>query len=103
MSEREFDLYEKADAYLESRERREVLDCDCRMTGDIADASDCDLHGDAADWHREPITCPVLAGVYDTARTVGELLDACKFHRLEYCEECGQLEGFVRPDRRKAA
>lgn len=86
MSRDDFDLYEKADFYLDFGNDPENLP-----------------KPDAADFHPEPITCPVVAWAVDHAETVGELSEALKLHRLEYCEDCGQLEGFVRPDRRKAA
>ena len=84
-------------------------ECDCRLRGDEADASDCDLHlrtlgdpGDLAE-NRAPDPCPVRRSIFVCAETVGEMMDALKLHQVEYCEECGQLDGFVRPDWRKAA
>ena len=99
----DFDMDEKASAYFHEGETPEP-DCECWFRGDIADASECPLHGlDAADWRPEPVTCPVLIRVIVLARTVGELADAMKAHKLEFCEDCGQMEGFIRPDRSKAA
>ncbi len=95
----EFDWTEKASW---------IDDCECRFKGDQADASECERHGatalpisDAGDSHCEPDPCPVRHSIFVHAQTVGQMMDALKLHRLEYCEECGQMEGFVRE--RKAA
>lgn len=100
MNEDRYDFYERHD--------EKMSRCDCRLSGDTSDASDCDLHGlnalpfpDAGDIHSEPEKCPVRLHVFARARTVGEMMDALNCHRLEYCEECGQLVGFFK--RRRAA
>ena len=65
-------------------------ECECRFTGDVADASVCDLHGsDAGDLHAEPIPdCETRRLIVDAAETVGELLDGLRAHRME-CSICG--------------
>src|SRR5579872_73359 len=98
-SEDDFDSTEKADWWDERH-------CDCRFAGDEADASECDLHGlnalpfpDFGDIHAEPDPCPVRHRIFLAAQTVGEMMDALNCHKLEYCEACGQLEGFIRERR----
>lgn len=75
-------------------------ECNCRFSGDQSDASDCDLHGlDAGDWNPASDPCPVRHRIFLEASTVGAMVDALNCHRLEYCEACGQLDGFVRLER----
>lgn len=92
----DFDLYEKMENF-----------CECRFSGDEADASDCDLHNgllclspaDAGDQNAAPDPCPIRHQIFLHAKTVGQMMDALKLHQLEYCEVCGQLDGFVRLER----
>lgn len=58
---------------------------------------------DCADNEPAPETCPVRIYVLTNATTVGEMCDALTLHKLEYCEACGQFDGFVRVERRAAA
>ena len=51
---------------------------------------------DAGDDNREPDPCPVRHQIFLHAKTVGEMMDALKLHNLEYCEVCGQFDGFRR-------
>src|SRR5271166_2207819 len=93
-TENDFDFYEKLDS----------LECRCRFKGDQADASDCDRHqmpvsledaGDSPEVY-QPDPCPVRHSIFLHGRTLGEIRDALDCHKVEYCEICGQLEGFVR-------
>lgn len=78
MTDREFDLYEQSEG------------------APLEDWYEPEPEPDAGDSNPDPILCAIKRHIIENARTVGEMMDAANCHRLEYCEACGQLEGFRR-------
>ena len=74
-------------------------ECECRLSGDMADASACDLHGpDAGDWNAEP-TCQIRQRIIEWSDSVSEMAFDLARHDA-VCRVCSP--GLRREERRAA-